>query len=514
MLRFFAVIGFLSVVFPAQALPRRPAQEHDLRAARLGVVYDLPTPQKSETHTAEPVDNSRKGFSTDSRARTLRKRLRHLLRNQPLAGVSLSIAVSDAVTGELWAAQKPEQTLNPASTLKLVTSAVALDRLGADYRFTTHVQFLDGTAYLVGSGDPQLSLEALDRLAQRLVDHSPRSIRNIVVDDEAFSGGVLPPGYDKKETDAAYRASVGAIALMSGTAKISVYPSREGQPPRVVQTPPGDYVLIDNRAKTVSGKGSTIRIRVKRHQRRSKAVITGQIGRNRKKRPTFATRRIEHPPLAAGYAFKALIEKYCDCRIAGGVTLGPTPSHAQRIAHHRSDPLSVLIATMNKKSNNFIAETLLRALARKRDNAFQTVSWDHGLRTVRTWLETKLDFQADDYQYSNGSGLYDGGRFSAAQVVRLLVHMNQHTNRELYRASLAVAGRDGTLKGRLIADATAGRMVGKTGTLNEVSALSGYVRTRNGQRLAFSILMNNTGGATRKMRQIQDRIVSLLIEIR
>ena len=92
--------------------------------------------------------------------------------------------------------------------------------------------------------------------------------------------------------------------------------------------------------------------------------------------------------------------------------------------------------------------------------------------------------------------------------------MNQHSERERYRASFAIAGRDGTLKGRLMADATAGRMVGKTGTLNEVSALSGYVRTRNGQRLAFSILMNNTGGATRQMRRIQDRIVSLLIEIR
>jgi D-alanyl-D-alanine carboxypeptidase/D-alanyl-D-alanine-endopeptidase (penicillin-binding protein 4) len=514
MVRFFIVMGILGVVFPAQALPRRPAQEHDLRAARLGVVYDLPAPQKTEKHTSNPVVDSSESFSTDRRARTLRKRLQHLLRSQPLATVRLSIAVSNAATGEEWAARNPDRTLNPASTLKLITSAVALDRLGPDYRFTTHVRFLDGTAYLVGSGDPQLSLNALDRLAQRLVDHSPRSIRRIVVDDEAFSGGVLPPGYDKKQTDAAYRASVGSIALMDGTTKISVYPSREGQPPRVVQTPPGGYVLIDNRAKTVSGKGSTIRIRVTRHQRRSKAVITGRIGRKRKRRPTWANRRVEHPPLAAGYAFKALIEKHCDCGIPGDVTLGPTPPRAQRIAHHRSEPLSALMATMNKTSNNFIAEMLLRALARERDNAFQTVSWDDGLRTVRTWLETKLGFQADDYQYSNGSGLYDGGRFSAAQVVRLLVHMNQHANRELYRASLAVAGRDGTLKGRLIADATAGRMVGKTGTLNEVSALSGYVRTRNGQRLAFSILMNNTGGATQQMRRIQDRIVSLLIEIR
>ena len=99
-------------------------------------------------------------------------------------------------------------------------------------------------------------------------------------------------------------------------------------------------------------------------------------------------------------------------------------------------------------------------------------------------------------------------------MAKLLVYMNRHPHRDIYRGTLAVSGKDGTLKDRLGGRLYRARMVGKTGTLNNVSALSGYVRNRSGKRLAFSILMNRTGGATRLMRRVQDEIITHIVDSR
>jgi len=491
-----------------------------LRAARHGLERRIPRapvtaspviPQPPVTVSWPPIEQ----MATSARARQLRKALRRAIAKAPLGGASFSMSVADAASGESWFRHKGAKLLIPASTMKLFTSAVALDKLGPDHRFTTDIRRKKDTLYLVGNGDPVLQLEHLEQLARtaaRSLQKKP--IAHIVVDDSFFAGGVLPPGFDKKNTDAAYRASVGAVALHGGTAKVSVSPGREGAAPRVAISPPGRYVRIQNKALSVSGSGSTIRLHMKPDGDHSKVVVTGRIGRKRKNRPTWAVRRLEHPPLATGYAFAALLAKHCACKVTEKVTLGTAPKKSASIATHRSAPLSAVIAVMNKESNNFIAEMLLRALARKPTKPMEPVTWADGQQTVRQWTTRNLSIEPNSFAYHNGSGLYDGGLFSTDQVARLLTVMNQHKDREIYRASLAVAGQDGTLKGRLMGTATTGRMVGKTGTLNDVSALSGYVRTRNGQRLAYSILVNNTGGATRQMRKIQDRLVSILVEVR
>lgn len=441
-------------------------------------------------------------------SRRLRAKVMRTLKSHRIGTSQVGIVIADAVTGREWFSLRPDKSLNPASTMKLFTSAVALARLGPTYRFQTEVWQKDGVVYLRGNGDPMLDTAALRTLATQAAAQLPE-LTAVVVDDSAFQGGVLPPGFGAKITDASYRASTGAVALNFGTTMVEVRPRREGKPARVTLDPPGNYVIVKNQTRTVVGNASTVRIRVKKSGNRSAAWISGKIGYKRA-RPTWARRRVEHPPLAAGYAFKALL-KSCGASIDGKVSLGTVPKGATKVAFIRSKPLIRILAKMNKESNNFIAEMILRGLVASSDG---TADWSAGQSVVREFLQSKLGLDETKFEYNNGSGLYKGGRFSARQVAKLLVFMNHHPHRDLYRGTFAVSGKDGTLKDRLGGRLYRAKMVGKTGTLNNVSALSGYARNRSGKRLAFSILMNATGGATRLMRRVQDQIVTHIVDSR
>ena len=137
-------------------------------------------------------------------------------------------------------------------------------------------------------------------------------------------------------------------------------------------------------------------------------------------------------------------------------------------------------------------------------------TWKRSTTRVYRFLRETIGITG--FEYRNGSGLYDGGRFSPRQVVKLLVHMDSSADREAFRNSLAVAGRPGTLEHRLTKYAM--KVIGKTGTLNQASALSGYARSRSGRLLAFSVLMNKTNKATSRMRKIQDQIAATLVDMK
>ena len=487
----------------SQSVPRL-----GLEATPTGSTANATITDKHVPEAAPVPDTSPPPLAQHAAAKQLRKRIRKLLRRSPLRGVSLGIVVVDVATGEEWYRKNPDTARNPASNIKLITSAVALDRLGARHRFTTAVLHSGKTIWLRGDGDPMLTMVELSRLADdaahKLQGHpGPIQVR---VDPHAFAGGVLPPGFNKKQTDATYRSATGAVAIEYATVKVEIFPTREGRKPKVVLTPPGDYVIVDNRARSVAGRGSTIRVKMKKRKDRSVAVITGAIGRRSRSFP-WVVRRIEHPPLMAAAAFRALLAKR-GVPVEQQVTMERAPASATPIATLRSKPLSSLIAKMNKDSNNFVAEMLLRGLVGPKAGA---ATWKQGQRAVRGWLKQRLGLKASEFTYNNGSGLYDGGRMSPRDFTRLLIYMDKHPQRLAYRQSLAVAGTEGTLKNRLRGANTVNKVIAKTGTLNDVSALSGYARNRKGRLLAFSIIMNDTNKATAQMRRIQDRLAALLV---
>jgi D-alanyl-D-alanine carboxypeptidase/D-alanyl-D-alanine-endopeptidase (penicillin-binding protein 4) len=437
-------------------------------------------------------------------ARRLRSRVKSILRKNQLGNISTGIVIADAKTGVELVRFSPNTPFNPASTIKLFTTAAALALLGPDYRYKTELLLQEDTVVLRGNGDPHLMTSDLEELVKEALSKlRGKTIRKIIVDTSRFTGGVLPPGYGKKNTDASYRAATGAVALDFGSVLTTVRPNRPGQKPRVSFTPPGNYVRLQNQAKTIAGRGSTLKLRLRKRGIESVARLEGRLGT--KKQKVAFRRRIEHPPLAAGFALKALLQNH-DISVRGRPALGTTPKSAQVLARHVSKPLKELVADMNKHSNNFMAEMILRALSAKKG---KQSTWTKSLELARKFFQDTVKLK--HFKYRNGSGLYEGGTFSPRQVVQLLVYMNTSEHREPFRNSLAVAGRPGTLEKRLPKHKL--RVIGKTGTLNNVSALSGYARSRSGRLLAFSILMNKTNRATLRMRKLQDRIAATIVDL-
>jgi D-alanyl-D-alanine carboxypeptidase/D-alanyl-D-alanine-endopeptidase (penicillin-binding protein 4) len=220
-------------------------------------------------------------------------------------------------------------------------------------------------------------------------------------------------------------------------------------------------------------------------------------------------RRVAHPDLYAGYAFRELLARR-GIKLTGKVVRMPAPPGARALVTHYSAPLGVLVRDVNKRSNNFMAEQVLKTLGA--ETGGKPGTWQKGTDAVARFLDG-LGIPAGQYKMTNGSGLYDSNRFSPAQLVGLL--------RTAYRdfrfaadfvGSLALAGADGTIGHRMEGGQAERFVRAKTGTLAGVSCLSGYAGAPGKMPLAFSILMNDLGEpATSEARRAQDAIAEALV---
>ncbi|HEV3378875.1 MAG TPA: D-alanyl-D-alanine carboxypeptidase/D-alanyl-D-alanine-endopeptidase, partial [Thermoleophilaceae bacterium] len=207
------------------------------------------------------------------------------------------------------------------------------------------------------------------------------------------------------------------------------------------------------------------------------------------------------PPAFAALRLDAALEAR-GIRVRLAPRAGTAPAGAPVIASVDSPPMATLVRLMNKPSDNFMAEVLLKDIAMQANGRGTTAA---GARLVAGHAR-RLGARA---RIADGSGLSRGNRASPYRVVRLLTAMNQQEDQfDPWYASLAIAGRDGTLKKRMRSGPARGRCRAKTGTLSNVSTLSGYCTARSGDMYAFSILMNNvyTSGA----KVLQDRMAQAI----
>jgi D-alanyl-D-alanine carboxypeptidase/D-alanyl-D-alanine-endopeptidase (penicillin-binding protein 4) len=444
-----------------------------------------------------------------------------LLAAPELAPVEIGVFAADVETGTALLAHEPDVSLNPASNEKLATTATALARLGPEHAFTAQILRADRTLYVRGGGDPTLTTKALRAM---LAEAAPKlagvTLDEVVVDEGAFSGSALPPRFEAKRTDAAYRAATGLTVLDEGAVTVELAPGAVGQPVLVTVTPAGDYLVLDNRGKTVAGKVSKIGVETGLQSSpngpRTTLTVRGRLGVSAKTKP-ITVRRVEAPSWLAASAAHAILREL-GVKITGGASVGSVPAGAVVLAERVSAPLSTIVQRVNKDSNNFCAEMLLRAIAVHACTPAQGAvapcpsgaNWDNGTSAVRAFLEGVVTLDPASFAYHNGSGLYDGGRFSPRGLVSIITAMHGHAAAAAFEGSLAVAGTDGTLAGRL--SAYAGRVRAKTGTLDDVSSLAGLIATKSGRLAAFAVIMNRSGGKTAAMRRLQDKIVGLIAE--
>ncbi|HLU67038.1 MAG TPA: D-alanyl-D-alanine carboxypeptidase/D-alanyl-D-alanine-endopeptidase [Kofleriaceae bacterium] len=440
-----------------------------------------------------------------------------------LPGARIGIAIRDLDSGTMLYERDADGLYNAASNTKLVTASAALAALGPDFRYYTALYggavdskgVLDGDVYIRGRGDPSLGTSELYQMARELRQNGIVKITGgVVVDAEYFDDRDLPPHFDEKPEDQApYRAPIGATSLNFNAVTVSLRPSPTGRGPCIVKVePPNDYVVVDSAVQTVSSGRTRIRMESKTTRTSLKLTVRGQIRRDDGVRSY--RRRIPDPVRYLGSALRSALVTTGIKVEKKGIRTAPVPPEAKALAWRVSEPLAVLVRGLGKYSNNYVAEMLLKTIgAEAREDRTRPATWDDGLGAVRTWLQGTIGWREGDYYYGNGSGLFSSNRFSPRQIVDLLaaVHRDFRFGPDLI-TSLSIGGVDGTISRRMSRGPAAGLVRAKTGTLDGVSALSGYVATDARSPLAFSILVNGfTGRGREHARHLQDEVCEAMI---
>ncbi|MBZ5714439.1 D-alanyl-D-alanine carboxypeptidase/D-alanyl-D-alanine endopeptidase [Nannocystis pusilla] len=440
-----------------------------------------------------------------------------LLQAKFLARARVGLLVVDMATGARLYEKNPDLGLNPASNIKLVTTAAALSLLGPEHRYVTRVyakkgalkgHTVDGDLFLKGGGDPSLVTADLYQLASDLRALGVTKVTGgLVLDSTAYDRDELPPLFDQKDELASFRAPGGATAVNFGTYVVLARPGPgEGDPAIVAIDPPVPSLKLKaNTATTASGARNQLKLAIGTNKDGVVEIaVDGTIGKDAA--PAEYRYPVAKPAEYAGEVFRLVLKQRGVSLGRSAVKFEAVPEDSERLALVRSEPLSVLVRSVNKLSNNYVAEHILKSLD---DHAPATFAG--GLARVRTWLEG-LGVGVDGFVYKNGSGLYDANRISAAQLVQLLiaVHRDFRFGAD-FLASLPIAGVDGTLRSRMQEGRAARFVRAKTGSLDGVSTLSGYAGAVGRPPLAFAILFNDLDVfAAPQARDLQNQIAELL----
>ncbi len=414
---------------------------------------------------------------------------------------------------------KGDRLFIPASNAKIFTTAAAFRYLKPDYKFETKVFYtgrlsegvLSGDLFLKGLGDPSLVSEELWILVQALKRRGLREVEgDLIVDDSFFDQEHFVPGTNGGKGLRAYQAPNGAASLNFNTFGLYVEPnSVSGKPPRAVVEPDSTYIQLVNRANTTKPRRkSTLRVRRASHSDGDLFILEGQIPAGGQPRTLWVN--ITSPALYLGHTFRGFL-KTQGIAINGEVRRGKTPPQSQDLARHFSKPLSIIMWDLNKWSNNFIAEQVLKTIGAEVMGAPGTRQ--KGVSTIERYM-TSLGYRPGTFKLTDGAGLSRENRVSPAQLVRVLVDMyDDFRFRPEFVASLAVMGVDGSVKDRLDGTSAVRKIRAKTGTLDGVDTLSGYAESKDEDTIAFAILMNGSRCSHWQMRQIQDRLALEIVRL-
>jgi D-alanyl-D-alanine carboxypeptidase/D-alanyl-D-alanine-endopeptidase (penicillin-binding protein 4) len=427
------------------------------------------------------------------------------------ASASVGAAVIDLETGNLIGDLDAHRPRNPASNAKILTAAVVLDRFGPDHRFTTgvHGRIEGGTCtalVLRGDGDPSFETDELWQLASALYDQGLRRVDAIYVDQSRFDAQFVPPAFEQQKDEwAPFRAPVSAVPLERNAVTLNVAPSRKGTPAVVWFDPPGFVEVrgsIETRAPA-SGNGTQLTLTPR--GARLVADIGGFIGEGTPR--VRVSKRVDDPRLFAGYALSALLRRM-GIEVRGDVAPGGEQVRA-RLAYVESPPVSVLVHELGKNSDNFYAEMLLKDLGGLVSG--RTARSEDGANDAMAYLG-ELGALDPGTRVMNGSGLFDANRLSPWSLARVLQHAHESPKiSPEFVAELAVGGVDGTLRSRFKKRARERAVRAKSGTLERVIALSGYVLAPGGRRpLAFSFIVEGASGKHAEARDQLDRAVETL----
>jgi len=434
-------------------------------------------------------------------------------------GAKIGCKIIYAKNGQtLWAYQ-PDLPLMPASNNKLLTTAVSLIKLGPDYRFKTGVYVLNplvdgvvqGNIYMKGFGDPFLVNEEMWMLTHELALRGLKRVTGDIIADDSFFDQIRnPEGWNEDRPPYWYNAEISALSFNFNTVAVHIQPDISPGRKAVVRLDPELPCLeLVNEAMT-AGKGQKNWTSVQRIYSEGENLIkvNGQISMDSPIKRVY--RAIKDPTIYTAMAFGSFLKQE-GISFQGKIIKGSTPEDTIPFYIHESKPLSRIIADLNKISNNFIAEQMLKTLGAEMEDPPGT--HEKGIKIIKETL-TQKGISLDGLELYDGSGLSPLNRISARIFCDVLFYMaNSEGCSPEYVSSLPISGLDGTLKDRPLNGQIKGTIRAKTGRIRGVSALSGYLWTIKGEPFIFSILMNGKQSQIEDFMNSQDRILSILSTI-
>jgi len=444
----------------------------------------------------------------------LRATLTELIEDPALTRAHVGLVVLAAESGQVLFTHNAERRFIAASTSKLVTGAVALFRLGENFRWVTEVraagrisdQTLDGDIQLVGSGDPLLRRETLETMARSVrAAEITRVTGDVVGDDRAFAGPPWGRGWMWDDLYGSSAAGVSALQVSPARISAELRPGDElGDLAALRILEEGTELPIRSEVRT-GAPGSDVQLEYLPDAPLGSVVLSGWIPIDVSRVPLgFAP---PHPTQYVADRFRAALER-AGVEVGGVARRAGASETFDRIAwsrSFRSAALGEALGHMLKVSDNQVAETLLRTLGTLGGDG----SAEAGLEVVSSTL-AGWGIDPDAYSFADGSGMSRYNTISPAALARLLRRTSQLPGFRLYRDGLPVASVDGTLSRRFRSTAASRVVRAKTGSLSGVRALAGYVEDGDGETLVFALMLNSYGAPDRVATGLEDLLIEQL----
>jgi D-alanyl-D-alanine carboxypeptidase/D-alanyl-D-alanine-endopeptidase (penicillin-binding protein 4) len=527
----FRITLFLIIAIFLAACRQPQTNDSDADANNQNQIEDITPPQSGDARRIDFPQNKVElpqaiRISNDAQDIELSRQINEIIEKSSFRNARWGVFVTSLKDGRVLVARDAQNLFNPASTLKIFTTAVALDKLGSNFRWKTSILSekqinadgaLEGDLILYGRGAPDFDERGIAALVEQLKQKGLKQISGKIIGDASyFHGNNLGSGWIWDEAQWYYGAEPSALSYSDNTVLVEIEPNRKiGEAATIKTTPDAPFVSINNNTRTESNANKQT-IGVHRDLDSNNLQIWGAVPPGK----AFAVRTTMHAPqLWAANALKKNLER-AGIKIAGEIASRDWKNadlnlqNYKELASIESDTLAEIVKRTNKRSINLNAELILRTLGRREretaDKEKLIMLGDDalGALVVTNWLAAK-GVATNGQEIHDGSGLSRLDFVSPEATGRLLVHAAQMPEAQAFKDSLPVAGVDGTLGGRLTKFKD--KIFAKTGTITYVNTLAGYAQISDDETLAFVIFCNNQTSKQNSVNTV-DAVASLIAD--
>lgn len=440
---------------------------------------------------------------------SISSRINSIIAGKDLKRVEFAIEVLDASTGKAVYLLNPNKPMIPASNMKIVTSAAALEILGNGYEFKTQIAMLGNTLVVIGGGDPLLCDKVYDAQNDRdshwifqdiikaLKSKNIKSIDGIIIDSTFFDDKRIHPSWPKQELNRPYACEISGLNFNSNCISINV--KRVGSTASVSISPQTKYVKIVNQV-TLKSTGNSA-VGAYRNSEPNKLILKGKC-----RKETGFDVAIERPAMFFGFVLSEQLLA-AGIKVDGPVSEKYVKNQPQiKTLKVYKTPLKDVLARCNKDSLNMAAESLVKTISAENTSGRINGERSHGFNLISRYLKN-IGVNSEEYTLNDGCGLSRENRLSVNSISTVLLRVYHSKNYQLYKDTLAVGGVDGTIAGYYTESKYKGNVFGKTGYISGVRAFSGYTATDDGDYI-FSIL--SSGGGSHVRAAINDIVKAII----